>query len=81
MLKFLPLEEPKRLLFGARLGSVAREHNSVWVVRFEPGSGVLLTDPQITAEILPGPMDEEVHKLLERQRQWRLEFLSDSDAD
>src|SRR5205823_166192 len=44
LLDRLPLDQPRRLLFGARLASVAREGERLWVVRFEADSGVLLTD-------------------------------------
>lgn len=70
LLHDLPLNEPHRLLFGARLESIAREQNGVWVVRFEPTSGVLLTDPRAVAACYPGPSDAELLKLLEQQRQW-----------
>jgi hypothetical protein len=68
MLKELPLDEPKRLLFGARLGKVAREHKGVWVVRFEPDSGVLFTDQQAAAACCP--MDDKLLEVLKRQREW-----------
>jgi hypothetical protein len=70
MLHGLPLREPTRLLFGARLGRIAREQGGVWVVRFEPDSGVLLTDSRIAAACCPAPIDEPLQKLLQRQRQW-----------
>ena len=70
MFEGLPLQEPRRLLFGARLGSIQREQNGVWVVRFEPHSGVLLTDPRAVSIRYPGPVDDEIKNLLERQRRW-----------
>ncbi|HMF14797.1 MAG TPA: hypothetical protein VKE94_20925 [Gemmataceae bacterium] len=66
----LPLDEPRRLLFGARLGSIAREQNGVWVVRFEPSSGVLLTDRRTVVACYPGPVDAELLKRLDEQRKW-----------
>jgi hypothetical protein len=69
-LRDLPLSEPRRLIFGARLGSIAREQNGVWVVRFDPISGVLLTDPRTLTTCYPGPVDEELLEILERQRAW-----------
>jgi hypothetical protein len=69
-LEDLPLQEPRRLLFGARLGSIQREQNGVWVVRFEPTSGVLLTDPRALSVRYPAPVDDEIKGLLERQRRW-----------
>ena len=66
----LPLNEPRRLLFGARLGSIAREQNGVWVVRFDPSSGVLLTDPHVVAACYPAPVDDTLRPLLEQQKKW-----------
>jgi hypothetical protein len=70
LLHNLPLSEPRRLLFGARLSSIAREQNGVWVVRFEPASGVLLTDPRAIAAASNAPIDEPLLELLGQQRQW-----------
>jgi hypothetical protein len=66
----LPLDQPRRLLFGARLGKVAREQNGVWVIRFEPDSGVLLTDLDAARACCPAAMYDELPALLEQQRQW-----------
>jgi hypothetical protein len=66
----LPLNQPRRLIFGARLGGIAREQNGVWVVRFEPSSGVLLTDPRIAAACWPDPVDKTLLKVLEEQQVW-----------
>jgi hypothetical protein len=66
----LPLNQPRRLIFGARLGSIAREQNGVWVVRFDPSSGVLLTDPRVVAACYPEAVDSELSKLLDEQRKW-----------
>jgi hypothetical protein len=70
VLQTLPLAEPRRLLLGARLGSIAREQNGVWVIRFEPASGVLLTDKRAVAAGLNVPMDDPLEKLLQQQREW-----------
>jgi hypothetical protein len=66
----LPLEQPRRLLFGARLESIAREQDGVWVVRFEATSAVLLTDPLALAASHPEPLDNELMAVLEQQRNW-----------
>jgi serine/threonine protein kinase len=79
MLRYLPLEKPKRLLFGARIGSIAREQNNVWVIRFERGSGVLLTDSRVVAAFWPGGIDDSLLQLLDQQRQWWLETPDDVD--
>jgi hypothetical protein len=70
LLAKLPRDRPPRLLFGARLASIAREPPGVWVVRFDPDSGVLLTDPGAAAAACPGPADDELTDLLRRQKQW-----------
>jgi hypothetical protein len=70
VLRGLPLTEPRRLLFGARLASMAREQNGVWVVRFEPDSGVLITNRQAATACCPPPLDADLLGVLDRQRQW-----------
>jgi hypothetical protein len=71
LLAALPRERPPRLLFGARLASVSREPGGVWVVRFQPDSGVLLTDPGAGAACCPLPVDDdELPALLRRQKAW-----------
>jgi hypothetical protein len=65
----LPLERPRRLLFGARLASVARE-GGVWVVRFERDSGVLLTEEGAVTACGLAPLDAELRELLRQQEQW-----------
>jgi hypothetical protein len=69
----LPVNRSPRLLFGARLGSVAREPGAggaAWVVRFEPDSGVLLTEPGVVKAAVPPPIDDELLDLLDRQAGW-----------
>jgi hypothetical protein len=70
LLAALPIERPPRLLFGARLAAVAREVPGVWVVRFAPNSGVLLTDEGAVMASCPPPIDVEMQELLHRQEQW-----------
>jgi hypothetical protein len=70
LLAKLPRDRPPRLLFGARLAHIAREAPGVWVVRFDPDSGVLFTDPGAVGAACPGPTDEELAALLRRQKQW-----------
>src|SRR5262249_28325808 len=68
LLTFLPLDEPKHLLFGARLADVRREGDDC-VVRLEPDSGVLLTD--VTAAALGNLMaDGPLQTILKQQREW-----------
>jgi len=70
LLSSLPLDKSPRLLFGARLASVSREAPGPWVIRFEPDSGVLLTDPGAVASCCPPPWDEELQAVLKRQAEW-----------
>lgn len=69
LLAALPLEQPRRLLFGARLASVARGDGGLWVIRFDPASGVLLTD-EGAAAACGLSLDAELRDLLSRQAEW-----------
>jgi hypothetical protein len=70
ILRALPLDPPPRLIFGGRLRSMAREAGGAWVIRFEPESGVLLTDPDAAAACWPVPPDRDVLRTLQRQEEW-----------
>jgi hypothetical protein len=70
LLAALPRDRPPRLLFGARLASISREPGGVWVVRFQPDSGVLLTDPGAVVACCPPSDDDELPALLRRQKAW-----------
>ncbi|HEY7424467.1 MAG TPA: hypothetical protein VH682_09585, partial [Gemmataceae bacterium] len=70
LLRQLPLDPPRRWLFGARLASCRREEGGVWVFRFEPESAVLLTDEAAAAACCPGPLDDELREVLRRQDEW-----------
>jgi hypothetical protein len=72
----VPLDPPRRMLFGARLASCGREKGGVWVFRFAPDSGVLITDPDIAAACGLAPLDPELREVIERQQRW-LKDLSD----
>src|SRR5205807_1443510 len=67
VLRGLPLDQPQRLLFGVRLAAVGREAPGGWVVRFEPDSGVLLTDAAAAAACCPVLADSEGRALIDRQ--------------
>jgi hypothetical protein len=69
-LQNVPLERPKRLLFGAQLAGVEREQGGAWVIRFDPDSGVLLTDRGAAAACCSGPPDRDLLDLLQRQEEW-----------
>jgi hypothetical protein len=70
LVRQLPLDPPRRCLFGARLASCRREEGGVWVIRFEPDSGVLLTDEDAAAACCPGPVDDKLRDVLRRQEEW-----------
>jgi hypothetical protein len=61
------LDSPQRLLFGARLASIAVEAGGIWVVRFAPDSSVLLTDPGAITACCPALTDAEVQEITQRQ--------------
>jgi DNA-directed RNA polymerase subunit RPC12/RpoP len=71
----LPLEPPQRVLFGARLARFAREEGGLWVIRFEPDSGVLLTDLDTATACCPALMGPDLKEVIRRQKRW-LEELS-----
>jgi hypothetical protein len=73
LLKALPLTEPRRMLFGARLAGLEREErggHGLWVIRLDPDSGVLLTDEDTAGACCPRPLDAELREVLRRQGQW-----------
>ena len=73
LLHTLPLGRPQRLLFGVRLASVALEPGGNWVIRFDPDSGVLLTDPGAVAACYSRPLDG-LEEVLQRQAAWIAEL-------
>ena len=68
LLQRLPLAEPQRLLFGARLADVRRGDHG-WIVEFVPDSGVLLTEPGVFAGT-PLPPDQGLIDVMKRQDGW-----------
>ena len=70
LIRGLPLDQPQRLLFGARLAAVVREPPGIWTIRFVPDSGVLLTSEVIAGTCCPQPLDAELRDLLHQQAQW-----------
>jgi hypothetical protein len=70
ILQALPLDPPPRLIFGGRLKSIAREEGGIWVIRFEPDSGVLLTDLDAVTACWPVSPDDDVLRTLRRQQDW-----------
>lgn len=70
LLQQLPLDPPRRWLFGARLADCRREAGGGWVFHFEPDSTVLLSDEIAAAICCPLPLDEELFAVLKRQDEW-----------
>jgi hypothetical protein len=70
LLSTLPLDDRPRLLFGARLRNCEREEGGGWVIRFEPDSGVLLTERDAAAIALAGRLDRALEQTLARQQRW-----------
>jgi hypothetical protein len=66
----LPLDDSPRLIFGARLAGCRREEGGTWVVRFEPDSGVPLTDAELWRACSSADLDDETRRVFERQRRW-----------
>ncbi len=73
LLKALPLAEPRRMLFGARLAGLEREERGgrgLWVIRLDPDSGVLLTDEEAAGACCPRPFDAGLLTVLRQQAEW-----------
>jgi hypothetical protein len=70
LLQDLPLQNPQRLVFGARLAGIQREPAGKWIVRFDPESTVLFTDPDAIAASCAQPHDPDLLEVLRRQRDW-----------
>jgi hypothetical protein len=70
VLQALPLERGRRLLFGAKLSAVERGQGGQWVVRFDPESGVLLTDRGAAEAVCPPPLGDDLVEVLKRQEEW-----------
>jgi hypothetical protein len=66
----LPLADPQRLIFGARVTEIRREGAGTYAVLFEPDSGVLLTDPEVAAKCFLQPLDEPMREVIRRQADW-----------
>jgi hypothetical protein len=64
----LPINQPRRVLFGARLKSIQRDEPGLWSVHFLPDSMVLLTDPQALAICCPELDNAETQALLATQK-------------
>jgi hypothetical protein len=79
LLRGLPLDQPQRLVFGARLAGVTREPPGTWVIRPEPDSGVLLTDPGAAAACCAAFGDPGTQALLKLQTTWAADDRGEID--
>jgi hypothetical protein len=71
LFRHLRLDRPCRLIVGARLAGVGREPSGGWVIRLEPGSGVLMTDRDVVTTACPFLRDDpELPEVLGRQQSW-----------
>src|SRR5262249_7096477 len=70
LFKQLPLGPERRILFGARLARVTREGGGGWGVRFDPDSGVLLTDEGAIEACGLVPVDDDLRRVLAEQSRW-----------
>jgi hypothetical protein len=72
LLDSLPLDARERVVFAASIAEIRREDRGAFNVRFEPDSGVLLTD--VNANVLGEVPDAAFRALLERQKTWAAEL-------
>lgn len=70
LLDRLPLTEPQRVLFAARLADIKREPDAVYRILLEPDSGVLLTDADIASKCFLQPLDEPMQEVIKKQAAW-----------
>ncbi|GIW80297.1 MAG: hypothetical protein KatS3mg105_2104 [Gemmatales bacterium] len=69
LLHRLPLDDPKRLLFGVRLAAIRKEAGGTWVIHFQEESGVLLTHLAAASRVCLVPEDQ-LKETVERQQEW-----------
>jgi hypothetical protein len=69
LLGALPLQKQERLLLGMRLAAIRLEPGGVWLVRFQPDSGVLLTDAGAVAACF-SHLPDELNAVLHKQKDW-----------
>lgn len=74
LLKYLPLNEPQRLLLGARLAEIRRDDKGFVLVRLEPDSCVLLTEAAVISACAPAVDTAGLPEVTERQRRWVLDL-------
>lgn len=70
LLTQLELEQPRPMIVGARLESIAQEEGGQWVIRFQPQSAVLMTDEKALHSYGFVPADQEgLREVLRWQRE------------
>ncbi len=67
----LPLPEPRRILWAARLEEIQREPRQGWTIHFDPQSGLLLTEKKALLHYCPALDNPETHELLQQQKEQR----------
>lgn len=73
LLERLPLDDPKELLLGGRLAEVQRDRGTC-IIKLEPDSGVLLTEPVSAEWCLLEKPDDALRALLAQQKTWVVEL-------
>jgi hypothetical protein len=71
ILQHVHVDQPTRLILGARLAGIVRRAPGPWVIHLQPASGVLMTDRSILVATCPIlSSDGSLPALLERQSNW-----------
>ena len=73
LLKYLPLNDPKRVVIAFRLEIIRKEKNG-WTIDLDPEGGVLLTDPGLLTG-LSVAVDADLRQVLTNQRLWQAESV------
>jgi hypothetical protein len=66
----VPLESNRRMIFAVKLKACARDKDGLWVVRFHPKSGVLMTEAVAVEAACSVPLDDGAKKVLAWQARW-----------
>jgi hypothetical protein len=70
VLRTMELEEPRRVILGVRLAGIGLEPpGPAWVVRFQPQSGVLMTDARAAALCCPPLGEPDAQVIFKKQAQ------------
>lgn len=77
LLKPLPLNEPTRVIFLARVARLQRQAPDVYAIDLDADSGALLTDKRVAKRCGYAILDPEVEGVLERQTHWVAELFAE----